>query len=246
MRALTAADFSGADEAAMAELARLVPMYEELASASRIHLLQSVVSRLLVELVFDAYFVGLPADVAGQIKQVEAFLSSGKIFRSDEQEAMLIINTASSPESINQWRSLTLTMLKKDASEKLQSETMAIVDAAVSRVNGVLDSITNTKSTEARDQGLQALVGSAIELSRLLAVQKAVFKIEMPEILPHQRIMFDPETMDDIGGEDEDSLADREICCVTFPGIIKRGDESGGHLQYQNVISKAKVLCSPE
>jgi hypothetical protein len=151
-----------------------------------------------------------------------------------------------SPESINQWRSLTLTILKKDASEKLQTETSAVVNTVVSKVNRLLDAITNTKSTEARDQGLQALVTSAIELSRLLAVQKAVFKVEMPEILPHQRVLFDAEIMEDIGGEDEDSLADREICCVTFPGVIKRGDESGGHLQYRNVISKAKVLCTPE
>ena len=128
----------------------------------------------------------------------------------------------------------------------MQSETSAVTDTIVAKVNGLLDTITNTTSNDARDQGLQALVSSAIELSRLLAVQKAVFKIEMPEILPHQRIMFDTETMEDIGGEDEESLANREICCVTFPGIIKRGDESGGHLQYRNVISKARVVCSPE
>ncbi|KAL2185455.1 hypothetical protein L209DRAFT_766203 [Thermothelomyces heterothallicus CBS 203.75] len=228
-RRLTAADLSSADEDSISELSRLVPMYEELASASKIHLLQSIVSRLLVELVFDAYFVGLPGEAAGQIKQVEAFLSS-----------------VSSPESINQWRSFTLTMLKRDATQKLQTETSAVVEAVVSRVNKLLDSITSTNSTESRNQGLQALVNSAIELSRLLAVQKAVFRIEMPEILPHQRIMFDPETMEDIGGEDEESLMDREICCVTFPGIVKRGDQSGGHLQYRNVICKAKVLCSPE
>ncbi|EAQ83987.1 hypothetical protein CHGG_10391 [Chaetomium globosum CBS 148.51] len=222
-------DLSSAHEDTISELARLVPMYEELASTSRIHLLQSVVSRYLVELVFGAYFIGLPTDVAAQIKQVEAFLSS-----------------TSSPESVNQWRSLTLTTIKKDASEKLEKETFKIVETVVSKVNELLDPLTNTKSTEARDQGLQALVHSAIELSRLLAVQKAVFRVEMPEILPHQCIMFNGETMEDIGGEDEDSLADREICCVIFPCIIKRGDESGGHLQYRNVISKAKVLCSPE
>jgi hypothetical protein len=74
-------DLSGAHEDAISELARLVPMYEELASASRIHLLQSVVSRLLVDLVFDAYFVGLPGDVAAQMEKVEAFLSSGKVSR---------------------------------------------------------------------------------------------------------------------------------------------------------------------
>jgi hypothetical protein len=76
----TEPDLAHADEGTVAELARLVPMYEELASASRIHLLQSLVSRLLVELVFDAYFAGLPDDVAAQIKQLEGFLSScGKI-----------------------------------------------------------------------------------------------------------------------------------------------------------------------
>lgn len=54
--------------------------------------------------------------------------------------------------------------------------------------------------------------------------------------------------MEDIGGEelDEDGLAEREICCVTFPGIIKTGDENGGQLHYRNVIAKARVLCSPE
>lgn len=51
-------------------------MYEEVVSTSRLHLLQSLVSRLLVELVFNAYFVGLPDDQARQITQVETFLSS--------------------------------------------------------------------------------------------------------------------------------------------------------------------------
>ena len=81
------ADLSTADEDAVAELARLVPMYEELASAARIHLLQSVVSRLLVELVFEAYFVGLPSDVAAQIRQLEGFLSRcGKLFPCQSTE----------------------------------------------------------------------------------------------------------------------------------------------------------------
>jgi hypothetical protein len=85
-RALTVADLSSAHEDTISELARLVPMYEELASTSRIHLLQSVVSRFLVELVFDAYFIGLPTDVAAQIKQVEAFLSSSKILSRQMKE----------------------------------------------------------------------------------------------------------------------------------------------------------------
>ena len=73
---LTPTDLPNANTAAIRELGRLVPMYEELASTSKIHLLQSVVSRILVELVFDAYFIGLTNEVAGQLKQTEAFLAS--------------------------------------------------------------------------------------------------------------------------------------------------------------------------
>lgn len=92
-RALTAADLSSAHEDTISELARLVPMYEELASTSRIHLLQSVVSRYLVELVFGAYFIGLPTDVAAQIKQVEAFLSSSKIPKQQMKEKCLLFHS---------------------------------------------------------------------------------------------------------------------------------------------------------
>lgn len=147
---------------------------------------------------------------------------------------------------MNQWRSMSLTILRKDGNEKLQAVTANLADSIVSRVNELLDAITATKPNEGRDQGLRALVNSAIDLSRLLSVQKAVFKVIMPEILPHQRIIFDAETMEDIGGEDEENLFGSEVCCVTFPGIIKRGDGSGGHPQYCNVISKARVLCSLE
>lgn len=156
------------------------------------------------------------------------------------------MDTASSAEPISQWRSLTLTILKKDAANKMQTETAEITETVVSRVNSILDSVTEAARTEARDQSLAALVASSIELSRLLVIQKAVFKVSMPEILPHQKTMFDSSTMEDIGGEDEESLTQREICCITFPGIIKTGDENGGHQQYRNVISKARVLCRPE
>lgn len=128
----------------------------------------------------------------------------------------------------------------------MQAETDTVILGVIGRLNHVLDAITDVKSTEPRDQALRVQVASAIELSRLLAVQKAVFDVSMPEIVPHQQTVFDASTMEDVGGEDEEALVRRGISCVTFPGIIKRGDETGGHLQYRNVITKARVLCSPE
>ncbi|KAK4194750.1 hypothetical protein QBC40DRAFT_259677 [Triangularia verruculosa] len=223
-------DLSQASKATLSELDRLVPTYRDLVSTAKIHFLQSLVSRLLAESIFDTYFVGLSREEADRLAEAERLLGT----------------YATSPEMMNQWRSLTLAILQKDASGKLQRETATIVDALVAKINGLLDEITSSKSNDARDQGLRSLISSAIDLSRLLDVQKAAFTVHMPEVLPHQQILFDAETMEDIGGEDEESLFQREISCVTFPGIIKSGDESGGHLQYRNVISKARVLCCPE
>lgn len=167
---------------------------------------------------------------------------------------LLTPRTVDSPEAINNWRSTTLALLQREADSKMQAETSAATDRVIARVNRILDAVTDAASappatgetTNTRDAGLRALVGSAADLARQLAVQKAVFRVHMPDIVPHQQTRFDAATMEDIGGEDEEALSQRDIACVTFPGIIKRGDENGGHMQYQNVIAKARVLCSPE
>lgn len=69
-------DFAKVDEATLAELGELVPMYEALAQTVKVHLLQSVVSKILVEMVFDTYFVGLSDDQTRCFRQMEELLSS--------------------------------------------------------------------------------------------------------------------------------------------------------------------------
>jgi len=141
---------------------------------------------------------------------------------------------------------MTLSMLRKECGPKLQHETDAVIQNAMARINRILDSITDAKATDARDQALRALVNNSVDLARLLVAQKAMFKVTMPKILPYQRVLFEADTMFHIGEEDENCLTLREIRCVTFPGIVKTGDENGKHLQYRNVIAKATVLCNPE
>lgn len=165
------------------------------------------------------------------------------------------MTTTGSVEAINQWRSVTLSILKKEAANRMHIPTTQLIANLSSRIIGLLDAITTgtaakissgaDETQEARDQTLRQLVTNSIELSRLFVVQKAAFEVWMPDIMPHQQVLFEHATMEDIGGEDEESLVQREICCVTFPGVIKRGDENGSQLQFRNVISKARVLCGP-
>jgi len=57
-------------------LLRLVPTYEALATASKIHLIQSIISRLLVDTIFEEYFIGLPRARADELRSVEKYLGS--------------------------------------------------------------------------------------------------------------------------------------------------------------------------
>lgn len=147
---------------------------------------------------------------------------------------------------MNQWRSTTLAILLKEAPEKLKTETVTVINTVIAQLNSLLDPICDVQSSEARDQSLKTIINTAIDLSRLLRIQKAHFGIMMPMIEHHQRTMFDAEKMEDIGGEDEDTLNEREISCVTFPGIMKVGDENGERNHLVNVVAKMKVLCAPD
>jgi hypothetical protein len=69
-------DLSALDEATLAELNDLVPMYEELIHTSKVHLLQSLVSRILVQTVFGAYYVGLSDEQTNHFRQMEKLLDS--------------------------------------------------------------------------------------------------------------------------------------------------------------------------
>ncbi|CAG8957514.1 hypothetical protein HYFRA_00010380, partial [Hymenoscyphus fraxineus] len=208
------------------ELLRLLPNYETLASTSKIHFIQSLVSRLLVDNIFTSYFVGISPDRAEELKKMEHFL------RDYGPE-----------ESINQWRSTTLSLLRKSTPALLAPQTNALIATITTKLNDLLSSVSNSQPSESRDSSLRTLLISAIELSRLLRSQKAVFSVNMPVLEEHQRTMFESGEMEDVGGEDEEELIQREIRCVVFPGIVKWGDECGERGWLRNVVVKVKVLC---
>ncbi|PMB66394.1 hypothetical protein BM221_007382 [Beauveria bassiana] len=69
-------DLSRLDQETRAAIAALVPTYEELAKTAKVHFLQSLVSHVLVDAVFDAYFVGLSPEQTSLFKDMEQLLAS--------------------------------------------------------------------------------------------------------------------------------------------------------------------------
>lgn len=213
------------------EVELLCPTFESLmeSGTAKVHLIQSLVSRILVSDIFSAYFFGLPKEKETMLKEFESWLAS----------------TTEDGADVNQWRAATLGAFNRSSFlSNLVSSSDDITSTTIQKILLLLGGITTTEiAAEQTAGGLQAILTDAISLSRLLRVQKAGFSLLMPKIEPHQITTFDAESMDDIGGEDEESLVGKEIACITFPGIIKEGDENGDRVHLKNVIAKAKVLC---
>lgn len=166
-------------------------------------------------------------------------------FRSGLLKASLTYTTASGA-SVNQWRSTTLAIIKKDAIEKMRTETETLIEIVIQRINDALDIIMDLPKPGVWSQSVRNIIINAIGLSRLLRVQKAAFRVSIPVISKDNPVYFDTQSMEDVGGEDELGLENRKIRCVTFPGIIKEGDENGEQVHLANVVAKIRVLCEPE
>lgn len=162
---------------------------------------------------------------------------------------------------MNQWRASTLAIIHREAETRLRDETESLITTLTARILHLLDSLLQPSPTpspptapnesheiDPRAPPLTHHLLTSLSLSRLLSIQRAQFHLSFPTILPHQRTLFDPLTMEDVGGvEDEEGLENREISCVVFPGLVKMGDESGGGLGvYRNVVKRARVLCREE
>ena len=214
------------------KLDKLCPMWENIleGGTAKVHLLQSIVSRLLKDRGFQVYFVGLPEEQEEQLRSFEVWLKG----------------TAKNESDVNQWRAATLGALNtKSLSSDLEWRMEQVIHAVGKEVMDLLGAITTTEGLPAESMAsqLHVLVKEAITLSRTLRVQKAHFTLWMPIIRQHELHHFDAEMMEDIGGEDEDSLQGREVRCITFPGVVKEGDENGERMELRNCIAKAKVLC---
>ncbi|OBT53451.1 hypothetical protein VE04_06899 [Pseudogymnoascus sp. 24MN13] len=224
-------DIKEVKEETRERLEELCPLWERLAGTAKVHLIQSIVSMLLVKRVFQRYFVGLPEEREKELIGFEAWLAS----------------TSGSAGDVNQWRSSTLGLINKKGSlDNLGVKTEEVAASVVREAMAILEDITDVERDAGREVTLRALIIEAITLSRMLRVQKASFKPIMTVVEGHQINIFDSETMDDIGGEDEETLEGRDILCMTFPGVLKEGDENGQRMQLRKIIARSKVLCSPD
>ncbi|KAH0555972.1 hypothetical protein GP486_006085 [Trichoglossum hirsutum] len=244
-------------------VSKAVPAYSTLLTTSKLNVIQAVISAILVDKVFGVYFFGLLDERTSQIREMEEYLRiiglapKTRVFAGSSSGINDFFPDPGTPASTNQWRSLTLALIRNTPDPAFKDQTVASIAATADHINKTLTALTGIQSSDSRDRTLLAILEEAVELSRLFRAQRAQFRIVSPRCAAaasrngddsdgdDDGESFDGGSMEDINGEDETELLGRRVGCVTFPAVYKTGDGNGDNVHLQNVIVKARVLCLP-
>lgn len=137
---------------------------------------------------------------------------------------------------MNNWRSTTLSIIRRSSNSSLASATKQFIDTLVQNIDKFLSDLGAPQSAS-RNESLKTILQEATELAQLFRVQKARLEMSMFE---EKTIDFDEEIMEDVGGEEGDD--ETRVSCVISPAVIKYGDEDGEDEYLRNVLVKGKVL----
>ncbi|KAI7360723.1 hypothetical protein KC354_g8630 [Hortaea werneckii] len=139
-------------------------------------------------------------------------------------------------QAYGKWRAATVEAVGQSAvfQDHLQKANEGVADS----ICHSLHKLTEIDTGEGGKASLIGIVKRAVSLAHLFSFQQAQYQF----ILPNPGTPFDAETMEDIA-QDGEELSSSVISCVTFPFIIKNGDECGDNTHLRNVIMKSRVLC---
>ncbi|KAI7179618.1 hypothetical protein KC316_g6979 [Hortaea werneckii] len=139
-------------------------------------------------------------------------------------------------QAYSKWRAATVEAVGQSAvfQDHLQKANEGVADS----ICHSLHKLTEIDAGEGGKASLIGIIKRAASLAHLFSFQQAQYQF----ILPNPGTPFDAETMEDIA-QDGEELSSSVISCVTFPFIIKNGDECGDNTHLRNVIMKSRVLC---
>ncbi|GAB1735116.1 hypothetical protein NU219Hw_g184t1 [Hortaea werneckii] len=139
-------------------------------------------------------------------------------------------------QAYGKWRAATVEAVCQSA--EFQALLQKANEGVAESICHSLHKLTEIDAGEGGKTSLIGIIKRAASLAHLFSFQQAQYQF----ILPNPGTSFDAETMEDIA-EDGEELSSSVISCVTFPSIIKSGDECGDNTHLRNVIMKSRVLC---
>ncbi|KAK6535253.1 hypothetical protein TWF694_001721 [Orbilia ellipsospora] len=211
----------------------------KLIGSKRLYVVSAVISKYLLDSVFNAYMYGMTKETNEGLAALEQYLAS-------------LSNAPSYDAAINRWRAQTLTMIKKHAMPSLGNSPLASVSNPSSTEEFLSTSLEDlllhlttalaplglSTAVEPREK-LRGILETAAGIAIDLRVQRARFAVGPVNLLGEE---FDVETMEDLDGHEDEDCNGRKVACVAWPAVWKSGDENGDNTHLKNLIYKAQVF----
>ncbi|KAI7215238.1 hypothetical protein KC333_g5560 [Hortaea werneckii] len=163
-------------------------------------------------------------------------LNDGEQWCADLLKAAESMQRPLGSQAYGKWRAATVEAVCQSAvfQDHLQKANESVAES----ICHSLHKLTEIDAGEGGKTSLIGIIKRAASLAHLFSFQQAQYQF----LLPNPGTPFDAEKMEDIA-EDGEKLSSSVISCVTFPFIIKNGDECGENTHLRNVIMKSRVLC---
>lgn len=203
------------------QLERLKPLWAGWKSQNKIAVLQSTVAGMLMDIFDDQLLFGMPPH---------------EEWTTCLRKMAHHMSTVLGAQQYNKWRASTLDVVRQTPVMSNAVESAASTMAEY--ITTTLDAVSGQASSGTKLSSLQPIVRRTIALAHLFRIQRARFSLS----LPAPTAAFDPNTMENIAF-DREAEEGQAIDCSTFPLVLKLGDEHGANVQWQNVLSKANVVC---
>lgn len=160
--------------------------------------------------------------------------------------------------AFNDWRAFTADLLSRTTSEDSQKSKDRTREAVQDAVHDVMDLVKPWCITAEHDalrgyaERLHKIFTEAVQLAQFLRCQRALWSIKfpsrpsLPDLPETGPLMFDPTSMKDDKGDDEDvhpeKLKLRYVDIVVTPALYKRGNPNGERFENEEIAVKAVVV----
>lgn len=209
-------------------LASITPTWKKIENSKRLALYQAIVSCSLMRILEEPFIVGLPD--TGPIGSIRQFTQT--------------LHTTTMIE-YHEWIRATIRMLEENHMETIQRTKNELLHELAQEIEHVLFTLTSINLPTSAQASLMSLLSFAADLQRKLVLQKAEYRVTFFRNQEGRSIGFDERTMESIDALDDEGDIRKELTfqfCVS-PSLQKHGNEEGEHLEVDNIILRARVLC---
>ncbi|KAF2847783.1 hypothetical protein T440DRAFT_557238 [Plenodomus tracheiphilus IPT5] len=230
-------DFDNVPHDTLSVLRGILPSSMKVTGVDKIALYQAIVSHFCMRILEEPLLVGIPVPEALHLPDSA---SLGAFRRCDQ-------DLQGGGSVYHEWQRATIRAIEQShVRDVVQQFRDDLLHQIAGDIGHVLFTMTSISLTLKAKSALVSILGTAVEMQRTLALQKAHYRVLLFHREDGELLKLDCQRMEvvndfDRDAEDYDISGNREMLFCVSPCLEKFGDEHGEHMESRNVLFRARV-----